>query len=62
MKSQLPKTYVVPRKEVSRGTLIAKKEFKIVHNDYEREIKIGDDLSDVPELYLENLRTEGIID
>lgn len=41
--------------------LIAKKDFKIVHNDYVREIKKGDDVSDVPEMYLNNLKIEGII-
>lgn len=43
------------------GPLIAKKDFKIVHNEYVREIKVGDDLSDVPNMYLENLRTEQVL-
>lgn len=41
--------------------LIAKKDFWIRHNEYERVIKKGDDLSDVPKLYHENLKTEGIL-
>lgn len=41
--------------------LVAKKAFVISHNDYCREIKAGDDISDVPELYFENLRTEGVL-
>lgn len=41
--------------------LIAKKDFKIVHNDYVLDIKQGDDLSDVPEMYLANLKTEQVI-
>lgn len=40
---------------------IAKKDFKIVQNAYEREIKKGDDLSDIPGAYLENLKTEGVL-
>lgn len=43
------------------GTLIAKKDFLIRHNGYERAIKAGDDISDVPELYHQNLRTEGVL-
>lgn len=45
----------------SSGSLIAKKDFLIVHNDYRREIKKGDDLSDVPEIYHPNLRTEEVL-
>ena len=48
-----------PRTEPS--TLIAKKDFEIHHNDYHRTIKAGDDLSDVPEIYLQNLKTEEVI-
>jgi hypothetical protein len=45
----------------AHGTLVAKKDFEINHNEYHRVIKVGDDLSDVPDLYHENLRTEGVI-
>lgn len=45
----------------SESMLIAKKAFIIRHNDYYREIKPGDDLSDIPELYHENLKTEGVL-
>lgn len=41
--------------------LVAKKDFKIVHNEYVRDIKVGDDLSDVPEMYIQNLKSEQII-
>jgi len=41
--------------------LIAKKDFTLHHNEYRRTIKVGDDLSDVPELYHPNLRTEGVL-
>jgi hypothetical protein len=43
------------------GALIAKKDFLIRHNGYERVIKTGDDLKDVPALYHPNLRTEGVL-
>lgn len=41
--------------------LVAKKDFVIVWNDYRREIKVGDVLTDVPEMFYENLKTEGVI-
>lgn len=41
--------------------LRAKRNFHIRHNDYERVIAEGDDLSDVPERYHQNLKTEGVI-
>ncbi len=41
--------------------LIAKKDFAINQNDYHKEIKKGDDLSDVPSVYLPNLKTEGVL-
>lgn len=41
--------------------LIAKKDFVISHNEYVKKIKAGDDISDVPVLYHENLRTEGVL-
>lgn len=47
-------------KSKSKG-LVAKKNFVIAHNEYYRVIKAGDDVSDVPELYHENLRTEGVL-
>jgi hypothetical protein len=40
---------------------IAQRDFVICHNDYFRQIKEGEDLSDVPALYLENLKTEGVL-
>lgn len=41
---------------------IAKKDFEIHHNDFHLVIKEGDDLrKSVPEMYRENLKTEGVI-
>jgi len=40
---------------------IAKKDFKIVHNEYERVIKAGDDVSDVPAMFHANLKTEQVL-
>jgi len=39
----------------------AKKDFEIHHNDYHLVIKSGDDLCEVPEMYLQNLKTEGVL-
>lgn len=50
------------KSEKVQDRLIAKKPFRIVQNDYDSgDIKIGDDLSSVPEKYHENLRTEGVL-
>ncbi|BEV68537.1 hypothetical protein Bb109J_c1957 [Bdellovibrio bacteriovorus] len=49
------------RKIDKRVKLVAVKPFIICHNDYFRLIKVGDDLSDVPEKYLQNLKTEKVI-
>lgn len=43
------------------GKMIAKKDFTIVQNDYKRVISPGDDLSDVPERFHQNLKTEKVI-
>lgn len=43
------------------GSLVAKKDFVINHNEYQRKIKEGEDLSDVPEMYHPNLKTEQVI-
>lgn len=40
---------------------VALKDFEIHHNDYHRVIKVGENLSDVPEKYFENLKTEKVI-
>lgn len=50
-----------PKSKGAAGELVAKKEFMIVQNEYRREIKVGDDLKDVPEKYHANLATEGVI-
>ena len=49
-------------KKPEQKKLVAKKDFLILHNGYKRSIKVGDDLKDVPELYHQNLKTEGVID
>ena len=49
------------KKSSELPVLIAKKDFEIFQNDYHRKIKAGDDLSDIPEQYRQNLITEGII-
>jgi hypothetical protein len=49
------------KKQPAKEAMIAKRDFLIVQNDYRREIKTGDDISDVPERYHENLRTEKVI-
>lgn len=41
--------------------LIAKKDFEISHNDYSKKIKAGEDISDVPKMYHQNLKTENVI-
>lgn len=40
--------------------MIAKKDFIICHNEYFKTIKAGDDLSDIPEMYLQNLKIEQV--
>jgi len=42
-------------------TLIAKRDFVIFQNDFRADIKKGDDLSEIPEIYHQNLKTEGVI-
>lgn len=52
---------VMGKKPQTPKTMIAKKNFEIHHNDYHCVIKEGDDLSQIPELYHANLKTEGVI-
>lgn len=40
---------------------VAKRDFVIHQNEYHFEIKAGDDLSHIPELFIENLKTENVI-
>lgn len=49
------------KKQPAPKHLVALKDFRIVQNAYDRKIKAGDDLSDVPAKYLVNLRTEGVL-
>lgn len=51
----------MPKKAVKAEKLQAKKAFVICQNDYFRVIKAGDDLSNVPQAFMENLKTEGVI-
>lgn len=41
--------------------LIAKKDFVIVQNEFHISIKAGQDLKDVPKVYIPNLITEGVL-
>lgn len=45
----------------SKRAMIAKRDFLIVQNDVRIEIKAGDDVSHVPEMYWQNLKTEMVI-
>ena len=47
--------------ERAKTKLIAKRDFVIHQNEIHIEIKTGDDLSNVPKLFLENLKTEKVI-
>lgn len=41
--------------------ILAKKAFTIHHNEHHIEIKEGDDVSGVPAMFVDNLKTEGVI-
>lgn len=57
-----PVESVPDHKKLGKSTnLVAKKDFVISHNDKEFKIKSGDDLDHIPEIYLENLKTENVI-
>ncbi len=47
--------------EDSKPVLVAKKDFRITQNSYDRVIQAGQDISDVPEMYHTNLKTEGVL-
>lgn len=48
--------------EVRNKNMIALKEFHVFQpNIIDLKIKVGDDLSEVPELYIQNLITEGVL-
>lgn len=46
-----------------KSRLIAKKDFLICHNKIRIEIKQGDDLEKlkIPKMFMQNLKTEGVI-
>ena len=50
-----------PVESPAKEKLIAKKDFIIVHNEHSFEIKEGDSLDHIPEKFLVNLKTEGVI-
>ncbi len=50
-----------PRGPKKKGP-VALKDFRITQNEVDIVIHAGDDLSAVPTLYLENLKTEGVIE
>lgn len=52
----------VTTKKEKKSKLIAKRDFKIVHNKYVFDIKEGDDISHIPEMFLCNLKVEKVID
>lgn len=49
----------LPSSKLSGKT--AKKDFLIVQNDFRADIKKGDDLSEIPDVYYQNLKTEKVI-
>jgi len=61
MKIKKDKKDIGPAIDMTDRPMIAKKDFKIVQNDYERVIVKGEDIEDVPERYWDNLKSEGII-
>jgi len=48
-------------KFLGKRVLIAKKDFVIRHNEYFFEIKEGQDISHIPEQFIQNLKTEKVI-
>ncbi len=52
----------VTTKKEKKTKLIAKRDFKIVHNQYVFEIKEGNDIGYIPEMFLANLKVEKVID
>ena len=47
--------------EAPKKKLIAKKDFKIKHNEYFFDIKEGDSLNHIPKMFIQNLKTEQVI-
>ncbi len=47
--------------QAMKSGMVAKKDFELYHNEYHRKIKAGDDISDIPSMYHENLKTEGVL-
>ena len=45
----------------SKSDLIAKKDHVIFRNGFRLDIKVGDNLNEVPEEYLSSLKTEKVI-
>jgi hypothetical protein len=53
----------VPRRKPRKPSqsFIAKKSFVICQNEYFRRIEVGENISDIPERYIPNLITEGVL-
>lgn len=51
----------LPVKPVKLAGKIAKRDFVIHQNEFHFEIKEGDDLSEIPERFHQNLKTEQVI-
>ena len=49
------------KKDKEKKILIAQRDFVIFQNDYERVIVKDEDISDIPERFHQNLKTEKII-
>lgn len=58
-KPKAPKKELVKDKSVA--VLIAKRAHVIVQNEYKRVIDEGDILDDVPQIYIEGLKLEGVL-
>lgn len=50
-----------PKPAAAKPKAVAKRDFEIVQNGYHRVIKAGEDVSDVPIRFHENLRTERVL-
>lgn len=55
------KTKKATKKTKESSTLKARKDWHIVHNEHDIVIRKGDDLSEIPEVFLPSLKAEGVI-
>lgn len=49
------------REPIRSSKMVAKKDFRISCNQDDITIQEGDDLSDIPKMYIQNLKTEGVL-